>query len=95
MDNATKAKIIEIINKNKRLQDYSIDEDYAEDFVETADTVDDFKNNAYAWSNSPLEPSDAGDGVCHLQNHQYQKGDTRGDLFIIDLGDKRYAYKMN
>ena len=94
MDETTKQKLVEIINKNERLQEYGLDEDYAQDFVETADTVEDFKTGAHSWANDRSCPVDANDGVYHLQNHQYVKGDERNDLFIIDLGDKRYAYKF-
>lgn len=65
-------------------------EDVIDQFVETADTVDDIRNNAYYYKND--HDSYQGDGLTILENHQYFKGDARKTLFIIDLGEKRYVY---
>ena len=35
-DEKTRAKLAEIINKNERLQDFGVDEDYIDLFVETS-----------------------------------------------------------
>lgn len=84
-----KHKLLEVLNAwdPHYLGDW---EDVIDEFAQTRDTVDDFKAGAYSWRNSA--PVDQGGGLYILENHQFQKGDERKTLFIVDLGDYRYAF---
>lgn len=57
--------------------------------VETAETVEDFKNSAYDWQGLDTFQSESGLELTLIHNFQRFKGDTRRTIKIADFGDKR------
>ena len=73
----------------------SLDEKYGVDAVFTQETLDDFVEAADAYhAHGGVTATEAGGfAAIIVANAQVAKGRSRGDLVVIDFGERRAAYQ--